>query len=89
MIDIGVKEIIKKANSSTFCYSNPNGQGIVDKKDCKCKKRKTCQAYKDYKRFQEEYHKAEMDGIDNRSDIIQVIKPKFSESQWWKCNVVE
>ncbi|MED4883088.1 hypothetical protein [Bacillus smithii] len=85
------KEIRKKFEDSIFCYAKLGGQGFVHKNDCFCGKDKSCQAFKDYQRFHERFNELnrQYDGEMNIIGIIQILKPEFENSQWWKDNIKE
>lgn len=89
------KRLREYAIISTYCWSKPNGSGMVNKKECECfsKKGYCCQAYKDKERFHSHFeHLRSMsfaDSVKERAEIIKKIRDEFKDSQWYKDNVVE
>lgn len=75
----------------TFCYAKEGGQGFIHKDQCKCgigAENKCCDEVKDRMRFILRFNDF-ADTDKNRNEVIQIIKPEFKDSKWWKDNVIE
>ncbi|MDK2600534.1 hypothetical protein QO179_23860 [Bacillus stercoris] len=93
---MNLKSAIEKINKSIFCYAKKNGQGLVDKKECKCScldenngnRIFICQAYKEREDFYSMYDKMSEQGYCRR-EIIEAVKNKYKweETQWIQFNV--
>lgn len=81
---------LKEMSDARYCYGKEGGQGFVAKSECTCTDECPCQGKVDSKRFLESFKREEVDGsIKERVGIIAKIKPDFSDSKWWRDNIVE
>lgn len=85
------RERMKEITDYTFCYAKEGGAGFIHKDQCKCgigAENKCCDEKKDHQRFVDRFNDF-ADTDKTRNEIIQIIKPEFKDSQWWRNNVVE
>lgn len=86
------KIILERVDSFVFCYEKSDGQGFVNKEECKCflEGEKCCQAFNDRNKFYSYFRGLSMEEtIKNRDKIIKDVEGEFKDSKWFNNNVVK
>lgn len=84
-------DIIRKiVEESRFCRAKEGGEGYVPKAECVCTKENPCSSILDRERFHKNFENMSIeDVIAKRDELLQIIKPEFEGSQWYRDNVDE
>lgn len=94
-------KLSNQIENSKFCYAKDGGNGYVDKAECTCNR--DCQACQDMNNFHRRFNEVGKEmgykypetfeeckqAIEMRAEIINIIKPEFKDSKWYKDNVIE
>jgi len=78
--------LVPEINGVKFCHGRSGRAGLVPASECTCTARKKCQALKDRESFLEQYES--MEAMKTRREILNILDGVFSESDWYKDNVI-